>query len=98
MESSCEARSIVNFFLYSKGDLEQPLYGAHGAKLTMMTYAIVETYRTLYLGSDLRRSPVGPKRRKTTSARMSAIRGTSGLVVLRISFVARDPGCVKRSK
>src|SRR6185436_12857870 len=34
---------------------------------------------------------LGPKRRKTTSARMSAIGGTSGLLVLRMSFVARDP-------
>jgi hypothetical protein len=32
-----------------------------------------------------------PKRRKATSARMSAIGGTSGLLVLRMSFVARDP-------
>ncbi len=36
-------------------------------------------------------SSAGPKRRKTTSARMSAIGGTSGLLVLRMSFVARDP-------
>src|SRR5215813_12649970 len=34
---------------------------------------------------------VGPKRRRTISARMSAIEGTSGLVVLTISFVGRDP-------
>jgi hypothetical protein len=33
----------------------------------------------------------GPKRRKTTSARMPAIGGTSGLLVFGMSFVARDP-------
>jgi hypothetical protein len=34
--------------------------------------------------------PLGPKRRKTTSARMSAIDRSSGLVVLDPSFVDHD--------
>jgi hypothetical protein len=35
-------------------------------------------------------SGIGPKRRKTMSFRMSAIGGSSGLVVLNLSFVNHD--------
>jgi len=34
---------------------------------------------------------LGPLQRKSMSPRMSAIKGNSGLVVLNVSFVARDP-------
>ena len=50
------------------------------AKLTMMTYAIVETYRTLYLGSDLRRSSLFVPRAGTDKDRMVLAPDICGLV------------------
>jgi hypothetical protein len=41
-------------------------------------------------------SLIGPKRRKTMSAPMSAIEVLSGLVVLTLSFVGHDPNRTSR--
>jgi hypothetical protein len=70
------------------------LWAALGQAERLACAAKVQRSRTTRQPRDLLRlltAAIGPKRRKTTSARMSAIGGTSGLLVLRMSFVARDP-------